>query len=424
MGFFINMKIQELYHLFLNSRGVCTDSRKIEKDKIFFALKGANFNGNLFADQAIKKGCSYAIIDEKEFQKNEQYILVDDVLECLQKLSTYHRKQLNCPVIGITGTNGKTTTKELMYTVLKTQYKTIATQGNFNNHIGVPLTLLSTPLDTEILIVEMGANHPGEIAFLSNIAQPNFGIITNIGKAHLEGFGGYRGVIKTKSELYHYIKNNGGKLFVNSKDELLLNLSENIEQTTYSNNSQFLSANPLVKFSYQGTEISTKLIGSYNYPNLAAACCIGKYFGITISNCKKAIENYTPTNNRSQLEKSKKGNTLVLDAYNANPSSMRVAIESLQQISATSKTAILGDMLELGDNSLHEHQEIVELLKASNFQIVLLVGEEFQKTTNSFSTFANTNELNNWLKYNPITDNTILLKGSRGVRLEDLKTEL
>jgi len=424
LGFFLKMTIQELYHLFLNSSGVCTDSRKIKKDNIFFALRGANFNGNLFADKAIHDGCSYAIIDEEKFQKNKQFILVDDVLDCLQKLSTYHREQLNCPVIGITGTNGKTTTKELIYTVLKTQYKIIATQGNYNNHIGVPLTLLSTPLDTEILIVEMGANHSGEIAFLSNIAKPNFGIITNIGKAHLEGFGGYKGVIKTKSELYNYIKNNGGKLFVNDKDELLLNLSEKIERITYNSNSHFLSANPYVHFSYQKTKISTQLIGSYNYSNLAAACCVGTYFGITTSNCKKAIENYIPTNNRSQVEKSKRGNTLILDAYNANPSSMRVAIESLQQMNTNSKIAILGDMLELGDDSLHEHQEIVEILKLSDFHSVFLVGEEFQKTTNSFSSFANTKELNNWLKSNPITDSTILLKGSRGVQLEKLNTEL
>ena len=424
MGFFLKMTTQELYHHFLNSSGVCTDSRKIEKDNIFFALKGDSFNGNLFAEQAIQEGCSYAVIDEKEFQKNEQYILVNDVLESLQKLSNYHRQQLDCSVIGITGTNGKTTTKELIYAVLNTQYKTNATQGNLNNHIGVPLTLLSTPLDTEMLIIEMGANHPGEITFLSNIAKPNFGIITNIGKAHLEGFGGYEGVIKTKNELYHYIKNNGGKLFVNAKDELLLNLSENIEKTTYTNHSQFLSANPFVQFFFKERKISTQLIGSYNYPNLAAACCIGKYFGITISNCKKAIESYTPTNNRSQVEKSNKGNTLILDAYNANPSSMRVAIESLQQMSATSKAAILGDMLELGDDSLHEHQEIVELLKTTNLQSVFLVGEEFQKTTDSFSSFTNTNELKKWIQSNPITDSTILLKGSRGIRLEDLKTEL
>ena len=418
------MTTQELYHHFLNSSGVCTDSRKIEKDNIFFALKGDSFNGNLFAEQAIQEGCSYAVIDEKEFQKNEQYILVNDVLESLQKLSNYHRQQLDCSVIGITGTNGKTTTKELIYAVLNTQYKTNATQGNLNNHIGVPLTLLSTPLDTEMLIIEMGANHPGEITFLSNIAKPNFGIITNIGKAHLEGFGGYEGVIKTKNELYHYIKNNGGKLFVNAKDELLLNLSENIEKTTYTNHSQFLSANPFVQFFFKERKISTQLIGSYNYPNLAAACCIGKYFGITISNCKKAIESYTPTNNRSQVEKSNKGNTLILDAYNANPSSMRVAIESLQQMSTTNKAAILGDMLELGDDSLHEHQEIVELLKTTNLQSVFLVGEEFQKTTDSFSSFTNTNELKKWIQSNPITDSTILLKGSRGIRLEDLKTEL
>ena len=418
------MTIQELYQLFLNSSGVCTDSRKIEKDNIFFALKGGNFNGNFFAQQAIQEGCRYAIVDEKKFQKNKQHILVNDVLECLQKLSSFHRKQLKCPVIGITGTNGKTTTKELMYNVLNTQYKTIATQGNFNNHIGVPLTLLSTPIDTEILIVEMGANHTGEIAYLSNIAKPNFGIITNIGKAHLEGFGGYKGVIKTKSELYNYIKNNGGKLFVNAKDDLLINLSKNVKRITYGNNIQFLSANPFVQLNYQETEISTQLIGSYNYPNLTAAICIGEYFGITISNCKKAIENYTPTNNRSQVEKSKKGNTLVLDAYNANPSSMRVAIESFQQMKAVSKIAILGEMFELGDVSLNEHQEIIELLKVSNLQRVFLVGEEFQKTTHSYLSFANTNELKNWLQSNPITDSTILLKGSRGVRLEDVKTEL
>ena len=418
------MTIQELYQIFLKSSGVCTDSRKSEKDNIFFALKGTNFNGNHFAEQAIQEGCSYAIIDEIEFKKSKHYILVDDVLECLQKLSIFHRKQLKCPVIGITGTNGKTTTKELIYVVLNTQYKTKATQGNLNNHIGVPLTLLSTPLDTEMLIIEMGANHPGEIAFLSNIIKPNFGIITNIGKAHLEGFGGYEGVIKTKSELYNYIKNNGGKLFVNAKDELLLNLSKNIEQITYSSDSQLLSANPFVEFKYKETEISTQLIGAYNYFNLVATCCIGKYFGITNSNCKKAIENYTPTNNRSQVIKSKKGNNLILDAYNANPSSMRVAIESLLQMSATSKIAILGDMLELGHDSLNEHQEIIKLLKVSNFKNVILVGEEFQKTLNSFSSFNNTNELRNWLQSNPITKSTILLKGSRSIRLEDLKTEL
>jgi len=424
LGFFLKMKIQELYHHFLNSSGVCTDSRKIEKDNIFFALKGDNFNGNLFAEKAIQKGCSHAVIDEKEFQKNEQYILVNDVLKCLQKLSTYHRQQLNCSVIGITGTNGKTTTKELIYAVLNTQYKTNATQGNLNNHIGVPLTLLSTPTETEMLIIEMGANHPGEIAFLSDIAKPNFGIITNIGKAHLEGFGGHEGVVKTKSELYHYIKNNGGKLFVNAKDELLLNLSENIEQTTYSNHSQFLSANPFVEFSYKKTKISTKLIGAYNYPNLAAACCIGKYFGITMSNCKRAIESYIPTNNRSQTEKSNKGNTLILDAYNANPSSMHVALESLQQMKTANKAAILGDMLELGNDSLYEHQEIIELLKQLKLKSIFLVGKEFQKTTNSFLSFTNTNELKKWLQSNPITDSTILLKGSRAIRLEELKTEL
>ncbi len=418
------MTVQELYNHYLNCSGVCTDSRKIEEGNIFFALKGNNFNGNLFAEHAIKEGCSHAVIDEIEFKKNEQYILVDDVLECLQKLSIFHRQQLNCTVIGITGTNGKTTTKELIYEVLNKKYKTNATKGNLNNHIGVPLTLLSTPLDTEILIVEMGANHPGEIAFLSEIAKPNYGIITNIGKAHLEGFGGFEGVIKTKKELYDYIRNNGGKIFVNAKDELLLKLSKNIEKITYCVDSQYIRSNPYVQFSFLKTKISSQLIGAYNYPNLSVACCIGKYFGVSISNCKNAIESYTPTNNRSQVEKSNKGNIIILDAYNANPSSMFVAIKSLQGMNGTTKTAILGDMLELGDNSLHEHQEIVELLNASNFKSVFLVGEEFQKTKNSFLSFNNTNELKNWLQCNPITNSTILLKGSRGIGLEDLKTEL
>lgn len=414
------MKIQELHQIFLRSKGVCIDTRKIIKNSIFFALKGKNFNGNEFAKTALKNGCNYVVIDEREFQEDERFILVDDVLKYLQQLSNYHRKKLKCPVIGITGTNGKTTTKELIFAILNSKYKTVATQGNLNNHIGVPLTLLSTPLETEMLIVEMGANHPGEINFLSEITQPNFGIITNIGKAHLEGFGGYEGVIKTKSELYQYIMKTNGKLFVNSDDDLLLSLSKNSERIKYGKDSQLISANPLLEFNFKNTHISTNLIGSYNFYNLALACSVGDFFGVSIDNCKSAIESYIPSNNRSQVERSEKGNTLILDAYNANPSSMLVAIQSFEQIKAKKKIAILGDMLELGDDSLQEHQLITEELVKRNFHQVLLVGNEFKQTKNNFLYFENTNQIRTWIQNNPIQNSTVLLKGSRGIRLESL----
>ena len=414
------MNIQELHQIFLKSNGVCIDTRKIIKNSIFFALKGKNFNGNEFAVAALKNGCNYAVIDEIKFQEDERFIFVDDVLNCLQQLSNFHRKKLKCPVIGITGTNGKTTTKELIFAILNRKYKTVATQGNLNNHIGVPLTLLSTPIETEMLIVEMGANHPGEIDFLSKIIQPNFGIITNIGKAHLEGFGGYEGVIKTKSELYQYIEKTNGKLFVNSDDDLLLSLSKYSERIIYGENSTLISSNPLVEFNFKNTLISTKMIGSYNYYNLAAACSVGDFFGVSIDNCKSAIESYIPSNNRSQFEKSEKGNTLILDAYNANPSSMLVAIQSFEQIKAKNKIAILGDMLELGDDSLKEHQLITEELVKRNFHQVLLVGNEFRQTKSNFLYFKNSNELINWIQNNPIQNSTVLLKASRGIRLESL----
>ena len=414
------MNIQELHQIFLRSKGVCIDTRKIIKNSIFFALKGKNFNGNEFAKTALKNGCNYVVIDEREFQEDERFILVDDVLKYLQQLSNYHRKKLKCPVIGITGTNGKTTTKELIFAILNSKYKTVATQGNLNNHIGVPLTLLSTPLETEMLIVEMGANHPGEINFLSEITQPNFGIITNIGKAHLEGFGGYEGVIKTKSELYQYIMKTNGKLFVNSDDDLLLSLSKNSERIKYGKDSQLISANPLLEFNFKNTHISTNLIGSYNFYNLSLACSVGDFFGVSIDNCKSAIESYIPSNNRSQVERSEKGNTLILDAYNANPSSMLVAIQSFEQIKAKKKIAILGDMLELGDDSLQEHQLITEELVKRNFHQVLLVGNEFKQTKNNFLYFENTNQIRTWIQNNPIQNSTVLLKGSRGIRLESL----
>jgi UDP-N-acetylmuramoyl-tripeptide--D-alanyl-D-alanine ligase len=418
------MTIQELYQLFLSLPKVCTDSRKATEGGIFFALKGANFNGNKFAEQALADGCSYAVIDEAAYSKGEQYIVVEDVLVCLQALANHHRKQLNCPVIGITGTNGKTTTKELMYAVLNSKYKTVATQGNLNNHIGVPLTLLSTPTDTEMLIVEMGANHQGEIAFLSGIAEPNYGIITNIGKAHLEGFGGYEGVIQTKSELYRFIQKTNGKLFVNQDDDLLLSLSENIEQITYGADTSLAKVDPLVSIIFKNVLIGTKLIGAYNYPNLAAACSIGSFFGVSVESCKEAIENYTPSNNRSQIEQSAKGNTLILDAYNANPSSMELAIQSFEKMEASKKIAILGDMLELGEDSYEEHQAIVNQLKKAQFEDVFLVGKEFKQTESNFSYFDNSKELSNWIVQHPLKDSTVLLKGSRGIRLESLREVL
>ncbi|MBC8464310.1 MAG: UDP-N-acetylmuramoyl-tripeptide--D-alanyl-D-alanine ligase [Bacteroidetes bacterium] len=419
------MNIAELHLLHLKSSGICTDTRKVQKGNIFFALKGDNFNGNEFAEKAINLDCDYAIIDEKEYQINDRFILVEDVLTTLQKLANFHRKKLSCPVIGITGTNGKTTTKELIFSVLSTQHKTVATQGNLNNHIGVPLTLLRTPLDTEILIVEMGANHPKEIDFLCQIAQPNFGIITNIGKAHLEGFGSYDGVIATKNELYQFIKHENGILFVNETDELLHALSKKTDCIYYGKeNAQFKSANPLVTLTFQNANIQSQLVGAYNYLNIIAACSIGNYFDVTTKNIKTAIENYTPSNNRSQVEKTAKGNTLILDAYNANPSSMQVAISSFKEMQGNQKTAILGDMLELGENSIAEHKSIIKLLEDANFYRTFLVGKEFAKTESSFPCFENTAKLSAWIEKHPIKGQTILLKGSRGIKLESLKEVL
>ena len=424
MGFFIEMNTEQLYQVFLSSTGICTDTRNVEDKNIFFAIKGANFDGNSFAEEALKKGCSYAVIDNFKHKKDDRYIVVKNVLDTLQELARCHREKLNCPVIGITGTNGKTTTKELILAVLSSQFKTIATKGNLNNHIGVPLTLLSTPLDTELLIVEMGANHKGEISQLCKIASPDYGIITNIGKAHLEGFGGYDGVIKAKSELYQYIEKKEGWAFVNEKDELLLTLSENINRIAYGENCSISSCNPFVTLKYKQHIISSKMVGKYNYDNIIAACCIGEYFGVTSKNYKKSIESYQPTNNRSQVEKTQRGNTLILDAYNANPSSMLASINAFKELEGTKKTVILGDMLELGDDSIKEHQEIIDHLKQSDIITIYLVGSEFQKTKNNYLCFNNVKELSHYLEKNALSENSILLKGSRKLQLEKLRAIL
>jgi len=416
------MEIKELHQLFVNSSGVTTDSRQIEKDSIFFALKGDNFDGNLYAQNAIEKGAYYAVIDNKEYCLTDKYILVEDVLKCLQQLAKYHRSQLKCPVLGITGTNGKTTTKELITSVIETKYKTVSTKGNLNNHIGVPLTLLSAKLDTEFLIVEMGANHIHEIDFLCELSQIEFGLITNIGKAHLEGFGSVEGVIKAKKELYDHIESHKGVLFVNSNDNLLMSNSKNIKRVIYNLEKQKDSDSPFAEVVFQEQLISSKLIGDYNKNNILAACEIGKYFGVSFDNIKEAIENYNPSNNRSQLLETP-NNTIIMDAYNANPSSMAEAIKAFQKIKHKKKLYILGDMLELGKNSLMEHQNIIDRLSESNNEVII-IGEEFKKCKHNFVHFADSAEALQWIQEKPIRGAFILMKGSRGTRLEKLRDAL
>ncbi|MGQ0829831.1 MAG: UDP-N-acetylmuramoyl-tripeptide--D-alanyl-D-alanine ligase [Bacteroidota bacterium] len=425
--------IQELYNHFLKNPLVCTDTREIQAGSIFFALKGSNFNANQFAEKAIQAGCSLAVIDEKEFKKDERYFLVDDVLIALQQLANHHRKQLSIPVIAITGTNGKTTSKELLNAVLSEKYKVLATKGNLNNHIGVPLTLLNIKKDHEIAIIEMGANHQGEIAILCSIAEPEFGMITNIGKAHLEGFGGLEGVIKAKSELYHFIKQKKGKLFVNADNELLKKLSEGINRVTFGTSAEmnfigkFIESNPFVKLKCsvktdsldKKPTISTQLVGKYNFENILAAACIGNYFGVSDDHVKRGLEKYVSSNNRSQVMKTK-NNLLLLDAYNANPSSMTAAIENFAQMDQQNKMVILGDMLELGDDSAKEHAAIVNLLKQKNINTVLLIGNHFAEAGKIINakTFSNSEEVLQYLKQHPVKNTTILIKGSRGIKLE------
>jgi UDP-N-acetylmuramoyl-tripeptide--D-alanyl-D-alanine ligase len=429
--------IEQLYSLFLEHPAVCTDTRDIKPGSIFFALKGENFNGNKFAEQALNAGCSIAVIDEVEFQKNENCFLVDDVLTALQQLANYHRKQLAIPVIGITGSNGKTTSKELINVVLSQKYNVLATKGNLNNHIGVPLTLLSITKEHEMAIVEMGANHQGEIEMLSKIAEPNFGIITNIGKAHLEGFGGIEGVKKGKSELYKFIQEKKGKLFVHGDDAVLIELSGSNEKITYgteklfdivgamnqNKESEFISFQWATRYNASNLKksetVSTQLVGVYNYYNLLCAACIGNYFKVDDVLINKALREYTPSNNRSQLHKTK-SNTLILDYYNANPSSMTLAIENFAELNHPNKMLILGDMLELGEESAKEHTAIVNLILEKNMKNALLVGPHFIEAGKSLAakTFATSDDLVAFIKQHPVKENTILIKGSRGIKLE------
>lgn len=419
------MTIENLHKLYLQSTGISTDSRKINKGNLFFALKGENFDGNIFSKKAIDLGATLAIIDDKKYALKDKTILVNDVLKTLQELATFHRKYLNLPIIALTGSNGKTTTKELIFSVLQQHFKTIATQGNLNNHIGVPLTLLSMNKDTEIGVVEMGANHQGEIAFLCEIAQPDFGYITNFGKAHLEGFGGVEGVIKGKSELYHYLKQNNKTAFLNKEDILQIEKTKSIESFSFGNKNsspdaiiELNIADPYLKIDYSNTIIESNLIGAYNFSNIAAAIAIGAYFKISPNEIKKGIEDYIPGNNRSQIIKMG-SNTIILDAYNANPSSMYVALENFKQLENNNKTVILGDMFELGEAAEEEHQKIVDFSESLDFNQVFLVGKNFYKTKNNTSQkFESFNDFKLYLQKNKLINTQILIKGSRGMALE------
>ncbi len=420
--------IQHIYSLFLEYPSISTDTRKIEKNSLFFALKGGNFNGNEFAEQALNLGAKYAIIDEELHKKDERYILVKDVLSTLQELASHHRRTLNIPIIAITGSNGKTTTKELIACVLKKKHNIYATLGNLNNHIGVPLTLLALNKEIEIGIVEMGANHQKEIEMLCEIAEPNYGLITNIGKAHLEGFGGVEGIKKGKGELFTFLKNNKGIAFVNSDSEVLLQMAGELTKMTYGtqNNStkqgKLISSEQTVVFSYWSdnnteTIIHSNLIGDYNIANLLAACSIGEYFGVNQNDIKSAIEEYIPTNNRSQIVKLS-DKTLILDAYNANPSSIEAAILNFSTMDLQNKIVVLGDMLELGEESKAEHQKIIHLLESKNYEKVYLVGKLFNDTQSHYNKYENADLLIESLKGINLESTSILIKGSRGIKLE------
>jgi UDP-N-acetylmuramoyl-tripeptide--D-alanyl-D-alanine ligase len=427
----------QLYKVFLENPVICTDSRNCPEGSIFFALRGDKFDANLFALKALQNGCAYAVVDNPDVAVDNRFILVDNVLLALQNLAREHRLRLGTTIIGITGTNGKTTTKELIASVLSQKYNILYTQGNLNNHIGVPLTLLQLKPEHELAIIEMGANHPGEIKTLSEIACPDYGIITNVGKAHLEGFGSFEGVMRTKAELYDYIAAFGEKIFINSSNQFLQNMAEksglnhNEKKVTY----QLSTSDEMQALSYKisgntpylqiqctnskGTvfDINTKLTGNYNAENVMAAITIGDYFHLTIDELMKGIESYEPKNNRSQLYRTKH-NELIIDAYNANPTSMMASILNFAELNNDNKMLILGDMLELGEYSGTEHQNIIDLLKKLNFKNVMLVGKEFAQTEHNFKSFSDVEKLIEYFNNIPVHNHLILIKGSRGIQLE------
>lgn len=421
------MTIPEIYQLYLASSGVCTDTRNIAEGNIFFALKGDNFNANEFADQALSAGASYAVIDNPDFA-GDRKILVEDVLTSLQDLARHHRRQLKIPVISLTGSNGKTTSKELMAAVLSRKFRTASTKGNLNNHIGVPLSLLSVTAEHEMAIIEMGANHQKEIEFLSSISEPDYGYITNYGKAHLEGFGGVEGVIKGKSELYDFLRAHPGrKVFLNLDDPLQIEKSQGIPAVSFGKNpdadyvvTPAKSAGTTLSVRFSGIEIHSQLTGDYNFSNIAAAICIGSHFGVSVEEIKRGIEAYTPANNRSQLSKTER-NSLVIDSYNANPSSVEAALKNFSGFPEPRKWVLLGDMFEMGDWSESEHQAIADLAQELGFEKVLLTGSEFSKckvTSQAVLKFASTDDLLAYLEDEQPTGKTVLIKGSRGMKME------
>lgn len=428
---FMQMNIEEIYRLFLKFPHVVTDSRRVEKNSIFFGLKGDNFNGNKFAGEALQKGAVYAVIDEEKYTRPGKTIVVENVLKTLQSLAYLHRKKLGIPVLAVTGSNGKTTTKELIASVLSKKFNVSYTKENLNNHIGLPLTILSMTRDTGFGVVEMGANHPGEISFLCSIADPDYGIITNIGRAHLEGFGSFEKVVKTKAELYDYLENKKGIIFYNSSNPILRKLAQKCtKKISYGQNSSGLRyeavnkppfINAKIEFSKNILYINSHLTGSYNFENIMAAVCTGHYFGIEPGLIKDAIENYLPENNRSQLIE-KKGLKIVMDAYNANPSSMSAAIKSFIPAFPDPLCLILGDMLELGSYSETEHAAILKEISKYPFKEVFLIGPAFSNAGKKYQyhTYYNTDIFCSWLQNNPLPDCSVLIKGSRALKLEKI----
>ena len=415
--------LEKLYALYLQYPAVSTDTRNLIPNSLFFALKGDRFNANAFSASALENGCVYAVVDDPNVVADERYILVDDVTKTLQDLATFHRKQLHIPVVGIAGSNGKTTSKELVNAVLSTQFKTHATQGNLNNFIGVPLTILSTPKDTEILIVEMGANACGEVYDLCQISLPTIGLVTSLGEEHLEGFGTYEAIVETEADLFRAVKENDGLVFVNTLFHELVERSEHQKRITFGlENADFtgeLTYNGFfVGLTFKSQNIQTQFVGDYNFGNILAACAIGEHFNVSLENITRGLENYVPANNRSQLVKTEK-NTLILDAYNANPSSMDVALQSFAKFENEKKFFVLGDMLELGEQSTVKHQELIALTQTLGLHEGIFVGDIFQTfASETVKTFKNAADARDFLSKQGFENYMFLIKGSRGIRLE------
>ncbi len=422
------MTTEELYSLYQQFPFIQTDTRKLKKGEIFFALKGDNFNGNKFAKQAIDQGAAYAVIDEAAYSIPGKTILVDDVLISLQLLAKHHRQQLSIPFLAITGSNGKTTTKELIHAVLSSTFKTCTTEGNLNNHIGVPLTILRVTKNDQVAVIEMGANHPGEIAGYCEIAEPSHGIITNCGKAHLEGFGSEAVIRKAKGELYDYLRAHQGTAFIMWDYDYLREMSRGISGTIkygttgdlhiygiVAKNDPFLGVD--IQQGLSGGVLQTKLVGDYNLPNVLAAVTVGKFFDVSDDSIRSAIESYVPSNSRSQLLK-KGSNTIILDAYNANPSSMQLAIQNFESMPQQNKVLMLGAMAELGKDSIEEHKKILDQIGKSTWKAVVLVGGDFLKIKNPYRSFDNADDAGKWLTEQGFENTYLLIKGSRSIMME------